>query len=59
MPLHGKSYILDPPVIHNTIWDDVVSALREGTAPEVGEILTELQSKFGGKGLLSKTLLSS
>ena len=38
----------DPEIIYSN-WDDVSNALREGTPPEPGEIIKELQTKFSGK----------
>jgi hypothetical protein len=59
MPLVGNRYILDNPVIYHTQWDDVVSALREGTAPEASEIMAELQSKLDSERLVSSKIAKS
>jgi Restriction endonuclease NotI len=46
----GNKYCLSQPRIVGTHWDDVVTALREGEAPEQHEIIAELDLKFKAKG---------
>ena len=42
----GNKYTIgDPDVVHTT-WDDVVTALREGVAPDPDEILSEIERKL-------------
>ena len=41
-------YKLQPPLVTGSIWEDVANALREGVAPEPGEISEELQKKLSG-----------
>ncbi len=47
--LHGENYNLDEPQVFGSHWDDVMTALREGNAPEKDEILRELQIKLGAR----------
>ena len=46
----GNSYIMQDPNVVGTQWDDVVTSLREGIAPETQEIFDELQSKLSVVG---------
>lgn len=48
--LHGNRYTMDDPEIVGTQWDDLVTSLREGIAPEREEVLSELQMKLGQVG---------
>ncbi len=48
--LHGNRYRMDDPEIAGTQLDDLVTSLREGTAPETGEIFSELQMKLEQAG---------
>ncbi len=45
----GSSYMLSDPQVVGTQWDDVLTSLREGEAPEKEEILSELQHKLVSK----------
>jgi hypothetical protein len=45
-PQPDSDYQMGDPRIVHTLWDDVVSALREGEAPEPGEILSEIRSSL-------------
>jgi hypothetical protein len=50
-------YELSEPDVFGSYWDDVANSLREGAAPEPGEIYLELQNKMSGKsGQLLKRL---
>jgi hypothetical protein len=49
--LTGNNYTMKDPNIAGTHWDDVITALREGVAPETHEIFEELQSKLAAKGV--------
>jgi hypothetical protein len=51
----GGGYALGTPKIVYTIWDDVLSALREGEPPEKAEVLAELDSKRNRKRTAFKT----
>lgn len=42
----GSSYIMGEPDKIYSNWDEIRNSLREGTPPEPGEILNELQVKF-------------
>ncbi len=44
----GHAYVLGNPLGIGTQWDDVSTALREGTAPEPHEIVSELDKKLAG-----------
>lgn len=46
----GRYTIGDPDFVYTT-WDDVLTALREGTAPDPTEILNEIERKRGERGL--------
>jgi hypothetical protein len=46
----GMRYALQEPDVYGTQWDDVVSSLREGLAPEPSEISAELESKLNSQG---------
>jgi hypothetical protein len=48
--LTGNNYSMNEPIVVGTHWDDVVTSLREGVAPETHEIFDELQSKLSVKG---------
>jgi Restriction endonuclease NotI len=48
--LNGNSYTLKDPIVVGSHWDDVITSLREGVAPETHEIFEELQSKLLIKG---------
>ena len=45
----GTAYVLSEPKVIGTQWDDVLTSLREGEAPEKEEILSELQQKLDGR----------
>ena len=47
----GGYQIGDPDVLYS-LWDDVVTALREGQAPEPDQILAQLQSRLGTSRIL-------
>ena len=49
--LTGNNYTMRDPNIVGTHWDDVITSLREGVAPETHEIFEELQSKLVAKGV--------
>jgi len=42
----GKIFEMGPPRAVFTLWDEVVAALREGSAPKPGEMLAELQANL-------------
>jgi len=42
----GNSYVMQDPEVVGTQWEDVLTSLREGKAPERDEILLELQQKL-------------
>jgi hypothetical protein len=42
----GDSYMMQDPEVVGTQWEDVLTSLREGQAPERDEILLELQQKL-------------
>lgn len=44
---NSNKFQLGKPVVHGTHWDDVATALREGTAPEPEEIYDVLEEKLG------------
>ena len=44
------SYTMNDPEVIGTHWDDVVTSLREGIAPETHEIFEELQAKLSATG---------
>ena len=44
----GAGYEMGSPVVAGSIWDDIATSLREGTAPDPGEIIAELQHKLDG-----------
>ena len=48
--LARNNYTMSDPEIIGTHWDDVVTSLREGIAPETHEIFAELQAKLSAKG---------
>lgn len=47
---NGTAYTMNSPTVVGAHWDDVVTSLREGVAPETREIFEELQAKFTAKG---------
>jgi hypothetical protein len=57
--LHGKNYVMDDPEIAGTQWDDVVTSLREGVAPEPAEIYSELQLKLEQTGVHKPRVLKT
>ena len=48
----ATSYQLAAPEICCSVWDDVLGALREGEAPEPGEIVTELRNRMSHNWIL-------
>jgi hypothetical protein len=40
----AKGFSMQDPVLHHTLWDDVLTSLREGTPPTRDELLTELSN---------------
>jgi Restriction endonuclease NotI len=48
--LTGNNYSMNDPIVVGSHWDDVITSLREGVAPETHEIFEELQSKLTAKG---------
>lgn len=48
--LIGKNYSMGDPDIAGTHWEEVVTSLREGIAPEPVEIFEELQTKLMARG---------
>lgn len=57
--LHGKRYTMDDPQIVGTQWDDLVTSLREGMAPEPEEIFSELQMKLEQTGTRKPRVLKT
>ena len=56
--LIGKNYSMGDPDIAGTHWEEVVTSLREGVAPEPHEIFEELQTKFMAKGPKKPRIMS-
>jgi hypothetical protein len=44
--LQGGEYKLGDPIVYYTLWDDILDALREGSAPEQSEIVEELRRRL-------------
>jgi len=49
----GTEYHLQDPTVVYSLWEDVVTALREGQAPEPAEILAQLQGRLDPHRILS------
>jgi Restriction endonuclease NotI len=47
--LRDEQYVMQAPNVVGTHWDEVVTSLREGQAPEPEEIFAELQTKLDTK----------
>lgn len=48
----GQAFVLNRPTVVASHWDDVSSALREGQAPELNEIVLELSKRLTNARLL-------
>ncbi len=55
----GVRYALQEPQVFGTQWDEVVSSLREGTAPEPAEISAELEQKLNAKQKTGPQILTA
>lgn len=42
----GINYPIGSPAVHFSMWDDVLTALREGSAPNPEEILNEIEERI-------------
>ncbi|MCE0522646.1 MAG: hypothetical protein LV480_07020 [Methylacidiphilales bacterium] len=49
---HG-GFSMGKPVIHHTLWDDVLTSLREGEAPDRSELLEEISARSANLSVYS------